>query len=589
MSDANFTPNLGEYKSLQPFRFWCQKVLPLVYDDSLSYYELLCKVIDYLNKTMEDVETLHGDVTNLHKAYVELQGYVNNYFNNLDVQNEINNKLDSMATDGTLLTIISPTISAETANWLSQHITNPSNPPIDTSLTVSGAAADAKTVSTRLLKDGLSYCYQYDYLINYKGAFDNTKHTLNGSSFITSEFYSEAQSGTVTSLVGFFGRLLKSYKLPEGETIDVYYVLDLRNQENIGSFSLWLSESDANWNNEKVAYGGFIPANFGEINIYKATLPKRGSTNPINNVILRLDNLTSVPENVKFTFALLTGSELYELFKNTTQPKYDVELCFWGDSLTAGAGGNGTTYPDVCAKELNIKSYKNCGVGGENANTIACRQGGNALILPPGSVSTYSVNDMKDIFNGNCNPLRQGNGSNTVNPIAINGIECTLSISQTSATDPNATYTITGYNDILKSETPVKFSGCDIRANINVFFVGQNGPDLTERLSIIDSMISKSENKYIVLGLSTGNKTNRENEEKTMLNKYGVHYFNTRHLLSQYGCSIINLTPTASDNVEISAGEIPSSLRSDNVHLNANGYTALGKLLAMKIRANGYV
>lgn len=99
---ANFTPTLGDYKDLQPFRFWCQKVLPLVYDDSLSYYELLCKTIDYLNKTMEDVDTLEGDVTNLHKAYEQLQDYVNNYFNTLDVQEEINNKLDLMANNGTL-------------------------------------------------------------------------------------------------------------------------------------------------------------------------------------------------------------------------------------------------------------------------------------------------------------------------------------------------------------------------------------------------------------------------------------------------------------------------------------------------------
>ena len=106
MSNANFTPTLGKYKDLHPFRYWCQKVLPLVYDDSLSYYELLCKVVDYLNKTMEDIDTLHGDVTNLHKAYVELQGYVNNYFNNLDVQNEINNKLDAMLKDGSLTTAI---------------------------------------------------------------------------------------------------------------------------------------------------------------------------------------------------------------------------------------------------------------------------------------------------------------------------------------------------------------------------------------------------------------------------------------------------------------------------------------------------
>lgn len=99
---ANFTPTLGDYKDLQPFRFWCQKVLPLVYDDSLSYYELLCKTVDYLNKTMEDVGTLEGDVTNLHKAYEQLQDYVNNYFNTLDVQEEINNKLDLMANNGTL-------------------------------------------------------------------------------------------------------------------------------------------------------------------------------------------------------------------------------------------------------------------------------------------------------------------------------------------------------------------------------------------------------------------------------------------------------------------------------------------------------
>ena len=107
---ANFTPTLGNYTDLQPFRFWCQKVLPLVYDDSLSYYELLCKVVDYLNKTMEDVGVLEGDVTGLHEAYKKLQGYVNDYFSTLDVQKEINNKLDAMSEDGSLSTLLKPII-----------------------------------------------------------------------------------------------------------------------------------------------------------------------------------------------------------------------------------------------------------------------------------------------------------------------------------------------------------------------------------------------------------------------------------------------------------------------------------------------
>lgn len=103
---ADFTPTREPQIPLQPFRYWCQKVLPLVYDDSLSYYELLCKVIDYLNKTMEDVTNLNTDMSSLYNAYDELQSYVNNYFSTLDVQKEIDNKLDEMASDGTLYNII---------------------------------------------------------------------------------------------------------------------------------------------------------------------------------------------------------------------------------------------------------------------------------------------------------------------------------------------------------------------------------------------------------------------------------------------------------------------------------------------------
>lgn len=156
---VDYTPTLGNYTELKPFRYWCQKVLPLVYDDTLSYYELLCKVVDYLNKTMEDVETLHDDVVDLHTAYEQLQSYVNDYFDNLDVQEEINNKLNSMATDGTLSALMAPYISDDVAAWLAEHIT-PTTPAIDDSLSVSGAGADAK-------KTGENFGIQYDATKTY--------------------------------------------------------------------------------------------------------------------------------------------------------------------------------------------------------------------------------------------------------------------------------------------------------------------------------------------------------------------------------------------------------------------------------------
>lgn len=146
---ADFTPGRGYYRDLAPFRYWCQKVLPLVYDDSLSYYELLCKVVDYLNKTMEDVTTLNSDVTALHAAYVELQSYVNDYFSTLDVQVEIDHKLDNMASSGSLSRLLEPFIPDLVSGWLADNI-EPTTPAIDRSLTVSGAGADSKVVGDEL-------------------------------------------------------------------------------------------------------------------------------------------------------------------------------------------------------------------------------------------------------------------------------------------------------------------------------------------------------------------------------------------------------------------------------------------------------
>lgn len=141
----DFTPNYKQINAQQPFRFWCQKVLPLVYDDSLSYYELLNKVVEYLNVTMENMADTADNVSALFEAYTELQNYVNEYFDSLDIQEEINNKLDAMAADGTLSAILNPIIAQTTSDWLNENV-NPvgSAVVVDNSLSISGAAADAK-------------------------------------------------------------------------------------------------------------------------------------------------------------------------------------------------------------------------------------------------------------------------------------------------------------------------------------------------------------------------------------------------------------------------------------------------------------
>ena len=43
-------------KHNSPYYLWCQKVLPLVYDDSLSYYETICKLINVVNEVIEKIQ-----------------------------------------------------------------------------------------------------------------------------------------------------------------------------------------------------------------------------------------------------------------------------------------------------------------------------------------------------------------------------------------------------------------------------------------------------------------------------------------------------------------------------------------------------
>lgn len=61
------------------FRFWCQKVLPLVYDDSLSYYEVLCKVYEYVNSIIDDNKAIVDELDELKAELAEVKEWIDNF------------------------------------------------------------------------------------------------------------------------------------------------------------------------------------------------------------------------------------------------------------------------------------------------------------------------------------------------------------------------------------------------------------------------------------------------------------------------------------------------------------------------------
>lgn len=64
---------------LETFKFWCFKVLPLVYDDSLSYYEILCKVVDYINKLIEQDKVFGDELDKLKQEMNTVKKWIDNF------------------------------------------------------------------------------------------------------------------------------------------------------------------------------------------------------------------------------------------------------------------------------------------------------------------------------------------------------------------------------------------------------------------------------------------------------------------------------------------------------------------------------
>lgn len=76
-------------------KFWCYKVLPLVYDDSLSYYELLCKVVSKLNELIEKYASFDDMVEEIQTAIDALQKQIDE-FDTTYIEKLIKDKLANM-------------------------------------------------------------------------------------------------------------------------------------------------------------------------------------------------------------------------------------------------------------------------------------------------------------------------------------------------------------------------------------------------------------------------------------------------------------------------------------------------------------
>lgn len=171
-----------------------------------DFHELnLDWIIKTVKETVAEWAVTLTEWHNTQEEWHQLYQYVHDYFDNLDVQQEINNKLDEMASDGTLATIAQPFIDAKVADllpaevsdqlstvvsaqigpvvadqigpvvsdqvapyispavndWLDDNVTPGAMAVVDRSLTISGAGADALVTGDMLRS--LNKCFNDSY------------------------------------------------------------------------------------------------------------------------------------------------------------------------------------------------------------------------------------------------------------------------------------------------------------------------------------------------------------------------------------------------------------------------------------------
>ena len=151
--EANFFPDVPEFPSMGTFQPIYGKFDLTTYIQGASDYEIMAFLVGKYNACLEAYGTVTKLSTETVQAAHQLQDWINNWFDNLDVQEELNNKIDSMVQDGSFETLLHQTFDAQinqqttstVTAWLVANVTpTGSAVVVDKSLSVGGAAADAK-------------------------------------------------------------------------------------------------------------------------------------------------------------------------------------------------------------------------------------------------------------------------------------------------------------------------------------------------------------------------------------------------------------------------------------------------------------
>lgn len=267
----------------------------------------------------------------------------------------------------------------------------------------------------------------------------------------------------------------------------------------------------------------------------------------------------------------------------------------WGDSLTYGQGGEGTTYPSVLEEDYQAEVI-NYGIQGETARQIGIRMGAFPMSVGTFEIPAETVPVEVSLWQWGEDPIMMRLGDCAINPCTIAGVKGTLSY-RAEEVKYYFTREEAGESVPVPEGTEVEtFAAMDKKdSDIIVLFAGTNLPPdkdtVGELINLEEQMIEYSgTEQYIILGLTS--KTYIPDVEpinEALKEAFGEHFLDIRSYMLQHGLEDAGITPTEQDQKDIADGEIPSSIRVDDIHGNAAFYKIIGEQVGKKLEELGYL
>lgn len=268
----------------------------------------------------------------------------------------------------------------------------------------------------------------------------------------------------------------------------------------------------------------------------------------------------------------------------------------WGDSMTAGAGGGGTTYLTTLASLTGLTTV-NRGIGGETSIAIAARQGGAPTLLTITGNQIPASGPVTVTANTAAIPTAQGSQSFTGTLVGVPG---TLA---TSAGVTTFTRTTAGSAVSCPAASPfITDLGLDARDDTVIIWSGRNNngsrAQVNADIAAMVGYLNTLGKRYLVLsvcngvGETTGTSAHTNivvNLNADLAATYGTRFVDVRSYLVTNGLADAGITPTTQDTIDVAGDTIPASLRVDSVHLTAAGYTIVGTQVRNRMQQKGWV